>query len=609
MIPLNARRFWRIGRRYAVWALLCICALSSNLFLAPDITARAQTSDQVWTDPDTKLMWAAKDNGGYVPPSYGLLSQKEAAAYCQNSRLAGFHDWRLPTIEELEQISEKTGEGYHVKGGVIKLSGDPTGEDNHMYAQVMVWSQTERADQDAIWEFHFGKYGGRNTTVGGMGIARALCVRGGAPPAPAGRGASAVPDMSKYVTADGITIPSGASGAARGSGVYFTTVGGHEMPISLRGNPASATLNYTGTMEAARDGKLAGGTEDFKPTRIETSRNPDKWLRIASFTIGKDGFLVVTDESGASYRIKVAPVSMTGTIEELKQQSPAATPPPAAKTLAAPAAKKPAATSAAKEPAPLTLTTQKDKASYAIGMNVGKKMGKDLKEHSVDLDQAILLRGMKDGLAGGKTLLTDEEATAAIVELQKEVAQAEADDNKKKGAAFLAENKTKEGVVTLPSGLQYKILQPGAGPKPTVSDTVVCNYRGTLIDGKEFDSSAKHGKPATFPVGQVIKGWTEALQLMPVGSKWQLFLPPDLAYGERSMGPDITPFSTLIFEVELVSIRPPEKPAEKPAVKPAANPAANPADKPADKPAAANPPAQSSDKPGTPEPSAEKPKP
>jgi len=147
--------------------------------------------------------------------------------------------------------------------------------------------------------------------------------------------------------------------------------------------------------------------------------------------------------------------------------------------------------------------------------------------------------------------------------------------------------------VTLPSGLQYKILQQGTGPKPTAADSVVCNYRGTLVDGKEFDSSAKHGQPATFLVGRVIPGWTEALQLMPVGSKWQLFLPPNLAYGERSMGPDITPYSTLIFEVELVSIKPPEKPA----------------DKPADKPAAANPAAKSADKPSTPEPTLEKPKP
>ena len=127
--------------------------------------------------------------------------------------------------------------------------------------------------------------------------------------------------------------------------------------------------------------------------------------------------------------------------------------------------------------------------------------------------------------------------------------------NSKEGTAFLAANKSKEGVVTLPSGLQYKILKAGTGPKPTASDTVVCNYSGTLISGKEFDSSYKRGQPATFPVSGVIKGWTEALQLMPVGSKWQLFIPSDLAYGERGAGGDIGPDSTLIFEVELLSIQ------------------------------------------------------
>ncbi|HKI12562.1 MAG TPA: FKBP-type peptidyl-prolyl cis-trans isomerase [Candidatus Acidoferrum sp.] len=301
-----------------------------------------------------------------------------------------------------------------------------------------------------------------------------------------------------------------------------------------------------------------------------------------------------------------------------KQQSPTATPAPATKTQTPPAAKKPATTPAAKTPAPLTLTTPKDKASYAIGMNVGKSVGKDLLDHFVDIDQAILLRGVKDGLAGEKSLLTDEETKAVLTEVQKEsrqkqeeirkqqeeIAKAQGEVNKKQGAAFLAENKTKEGVVTLPSGLQYKILQPGTGPKPTTTDTVVCNYRGTLIGGKEFDSSYKRGQPATFPLGQVIKGWTEALQLMPVGSKWQLFLPPELAYGERSAGPDITPYSTLVFEVELVSIKPPEKPAEKPAASPADKPAVNPADKPV-----ANPAAKPADKPDTPNPPAEKPKP
>ena len=155
---------------------------------------------------------------------------------------------------------------------------------------------------------------------------------------------------------------------------------------------------------------------------------------------------------------------------------------------------------------------------------------------------------------------------------EKMLVQGEA--NKKEGDAFLAENKTKEGVVTLPSGLQYKILKEGTGPKPTATDTVVCNYKGTLLDNTEFDSSYKRGQPATFPVSGVIKGWTEALQLMPVGSKWQLFIPSDLAYGARGgPGGGIGPNATLVFEVELMSIQPK---AEVQTPKPAPNPDSKP---------------------------------
>ena len=189
-------------------------------------------------------------------------------------------------------------------------------------------------------------------------------------------------------------------------------------------------------------------------------------------------------------------------------------------------------------------------------------MGTNLHRQSVDVDPAILMQGLKDGMAGNKPLLTDEEARAVLMQLQEEMrkkqaaqAQQAGQTNKTEGEAFLAANQTKEGVVTLPSGLQYKILKQGTGPKPSASDSVVCNYRGTLINGTEFDSSYKRGEPATFPVGQVIKGWTEALQLMPVGSKWQLFIPSGLAYGEHGAGADIGPNSTLIFEVELLSIQ------------------------------------------------------
>jgi FKBP-type peptidyl-prolyl cis-trans isomerase FklB len=242
-------------------------------------------------------------------------------------------------------------------------------------------------------------------------------------------------------------------------------------------------------------------------------------------------------------------------------QTPAAgsQPVPAAKPAPAPAAKA-AQTPAANSTAPgrTALTTDKEKDSYAVGLNIGRS----LKKQPVDIDTPSLLRGVKDALAGSTPLLTDAEIDAALKQLSSQV-QAKQDAemakmgeaNMKEGEDFLAANKTKEGVVTLPSGLQYKIVTAGTGAKPTAKDTVVCNYRGTFINGTEFDSSYKRGQPASFPVGGVIKGWTEALQLMPVGSKWQLFVPPDLAYGQRGAGGAIGPNQTLIFDVELISIK------------------------------------------------------
>ena len=221
----------------------------------------------------------------------------------------------------------------------------------------------------------------------------------------------------------------------------------------------------------------------------------------------------------------------------------------------------------AAKPKPLALVTEKDKQSYAIGLNVGKSLHRD----SVDVEPKFVLQGLEDALADGKVLLTDDQIKTVMTDLQNQVRQkqeekrlAAVETNKKEGAAFLAANATKEGVVTLPSGLQYKIMVAGTGPKPTADDQVVCNYRGTLLDSTEFDSSYKRGEPATFGVGRVIKGWSEALQLMPVGSKWQLFIPSDLAYGERGQGP-IGPNSTLVFEVELLSIQPKTPPAAAPA--------------------------------------------
>jgi FKBP-type peptidyl-prolyl cis-trans isomerase FklB len=241
------------------------------------------------------------------------------------------------------------------------------------------------------------------------------------------------------------------------------------------------------------------------------------------------------------------------------RQTQAASPaqPPAAKSQQTPA-KKPASAPATKTLKPLTLDTQADKASYAIGMSFGAS----LRQQPFLINFEALIGGLKDSLDGKKTLLTEDEEKAVIATLQadmrkkqeEKMAQA-GEGNLKQGQDFLAANKSKAGVVTLPSGLQYKILQAGTGPKPTPTDSVVCNYRGTLINGTEFDSSYKRGQPATFPVSGVIKGWTEALQLMPVGSKWQLFVPADLAYGARGAGANIGPNSTLIFEVELISIQ------------------------------------------------------
>ena len=266
-------------------------------------------------------------------------------------------------------------------------------------------------------------------------------------------------------------------------------------------------------------------------------------MRIALLLILTAGLL----PSGIGQQTQQTPPAKAPSTTSPKPQTGTTT-----KTQRAPAAK-----------TPFTLKTQKDKTSYAMGMNFGT----GLRKQSIDIDPAILARGLRDSFSNGKTLLTEDEARAVLTQLQGELrkkqqdmAQQLGDANKKEGAAFLEANKAREGVVALPSGLQYKVLQEGTGPKPAPTDTVVCNYRGTLLNNTEFDSSYKRGQPATFPVNGVIKGWTEALQLMPVGSKWQLFIPAELAYGERGAGGQIGPNSTLIFEVELLSIQPKDNP-------------------------------------------------
>jgi FKBP-type peptidyl-prolyl cis-trans isomerase FklB len=197
----------------------------------------------------------------------------------------------------------------------------------------------------------------------------------------------------------------------------------------------------------------------------------------------------------------------------------------------------------------------KDKVSYSVGLNVGT----NFKKQGQDLNPDALLAGVKDALSGKTPALTENELKDTMEAWSKQMEDKQKVAGEKNAAdatKFLAENKKKDGVKTTASGLQYKAVKEGTGAQPKETDTVTVNYRGTLINGTEFDSSYKRGEPATFPVNGVIKGWTEALQLMKTGAKYQLCIPADLAYGARAVGPDITPNSALIFEVELLEVKP-----------------------------------------------------
>ncbi|MDQ3199265.1 MAG: FKBP-type peptidyl-prolyl cis-trans isomerase [Verrucomicrobiota bacterium] len=223
------------------------------------------------------------------------------------------------------------------------------------------------------------------------------------------------------------------------------------------------------------------------------------------------------------------------------------------------------------------LKDQKEKVSYSIGLDIGTT----LKRQLIDVNEELLDAGIKDGLSGGKARLTDEQMKETMATFQKEMLAKQAaakkatgEKNAGEGKKFLDANKGKEGVKTTASGLQYKVLKEGTGPQPKATDTVKVNYRGTTIDGTEFDSSYKRGEPASFPVNRVIKGWTEGLQLMKVGSKYQFVIPADLAYGEKGAGSDIGPNSALLFDVELIEIMPPATPAPKPAATDASKPGA-----------------------------------
>ena len=208
-----------------------------------------------------------------------------------------------------------------------------------------------------------------------------------------------------------------------------------------------------------------------------------------------------------------------------------------------------------------TYTSEIDKVSYAIGYNIGM----NLERQAYEVNPDIISQGIRDVVEGNEPAMSENDARQTLQAYQQTLFQkrqdeqaAEAAENKKEGAAWLAENAGKEGVTTTASGLQYKVLTAGDGESPAAGDTVKVNYRGTLIDGTEFDSSYTRGQPAQFKVKGVIPGWTEALQLMATGDKWQLFVPADLAYGDRAQGAKIKPGSTLIFDVELLEVIKPQ---------------------------------------------------
>ncbi|MHB8770474.1 MAG: FKBP-type peptidyl-prolyl cis-trans isomerase N-terminal domain-containing protein [Syntrophales bacterium] len=202
--------------------------------------------------------------------------------------------------------------------------------------------------------------------------------------------------------------------------------------------------------------------------------------------------------------------------------------------------------------------TYEEKVSYGLGVDLART----LKRTGVSFDGDILLRGIRDELTGGKLLMSEKELRAIMSthhgemeRKQEEARKAVAEENRQMGEAFLAENRTQEGVVSLASGLQYKILRQGSGRKPTEADTIECHYRGLLVNGTEFHSTYRSGQPATFKVQGLIPGWAEAVKLMPLGSKWQLFIPPELAYGERGSARHVGPNTTIVLELELLGIK------------------------------------------------------
>ncbi len=321
--------------------------------------------------------------------------------------------------------------------------------------------------------------------------------------------------------------------------------------------------NYTGataqdTVEARAEGVDAAG----KPAKISPEWKASNAEMVTVSPSHGDNVKIVVHNAGES-RLKIA---YQGLSKELVVRAQYVgkfilleiSPPPA------PA--KPGGTSATEvNPA---LKDQKAQISYAAGM----RLAKILRKQSVEMDPDLVQQGIKDVMAGGSTLMNDDQVQTALMGVETELNITEAvlerkriaEKNKTDAEAFLAQNKGKQGIVTLPSGLQYKVIEAGHGKKPTAADVAVCQYRGTLVDGTEFDNSytKSKGEPVRFPLRAVIKGWQEALQLMPAGSKWQLFVPPDLAYGDRGVPrAKIPPNAALVFEVELLAVNEPNSPA------------------------------------------------
>ena len=257
---------------------------------------------------------------------------------------------------------------------------------------------------------------------------------------------------------------------------------------------------------------------------------------------------------------------------------------PQASASSSPPASAPSPSQGAPASTSANLKDERDKLSYSLGIDIGRTF----QRWDIDLNQQALAQGLSDALAKKTPALSDQEMQASIQAFQRRMTQKQqeamskkqtelkdlADKNKAEGKKFLDANAKEPGVKTLPSGLEYKVEKEGTGPKPKDTDIVETNYRGTLINGQEFDSSEKNGGPVSFPVNGVIKGWTEALKLMAVGSKWRLFLPSDLAYGDEGMGDTIQPGSTLIFDVELLGIK---KDAGQPTPASGSNPGSDPA--------------------------------